>query len=205
MSSGISFICLITLPMVAGIIIVAPIFTPWFLGPGFDDTAILLIILSCLLFLIGIGRVTGSCLLAVKKEKSYTRNVCIGAAVNFLLNLWLINRFQAIGAAIASVAAELIVTSLMFWECRNYLSVGKCIRKALLYFLCASVMFGCLIVEKKYISFSTFWNLSILSVTGAVVYGAVLLVIKDELVCGSIRTFLQKLSKSTAAQSAKKG
>lgn len=196
LSMGIRFVCLITLPMIVGVIIVAPIFMPWFLGPGFDDTVILLQTLGVLFLVIGIGRVTGSCLLAVKKENLYTRNVCIGAVMNFLLNLWLINRYQAQGAAIASVIAEVIVTALMFYECRHYLNAGKTVKMFSLYLLCAAAMTGFLMAIINCITLNAFWKLSILSISGAVMYGAVLLVIKDDLIYSVIKTLFRKFTDS---------
>ena len=191
-SAGIRLVCLITLPMSFGIIMFAPIFVPWFLGPGFDDTVPILQILGILFLVIGIGRITGNCLLAVKKENQYTRNVCIGAGLNFLLNLYLISRYRALGAAIGSVAAEVLVTSLMVCECRHYLSAGRIIKMFFLYLLCAAVMIGSLIIISDRLTVSTFWKLSILSLSGVVIYGTTLLILRDDLILNMIKFIFRK-------------
>ena len=190
--NGIRFVCLITLPMIFGIAAVASIFMPWFLGPGYDDTVVLLQILVIILFLLGIGRVVGVCLLATKKENIYTRNVCIGAAVNFFLNLWLISCYQAKGAALASVAAELVVTSLMLYGCRKFLDFGKIVKNATLYLLCSVAMFGVLLALKNYVVCSSLWKLLILAAGGMTVYGVGLLLIKDDMILDTVKVLWKK-------------
>lgn len=196
MFNGIRFVFLITLPMVFGIVVVAPVFMPWFLGPGFEDAIGILQILAGLLLLIGVGRITGSCLLAVKEEKQYTRNVCIGAAVNFSLNLWLISCFQAMGAAIASLVAELTVTLLMLYYCRKFLDFGKLVKCLLTYLLCSAAMYATLITVKSRLYIDVLWQLLILAVTGMMIYGAGLLIIRDEIVLSMIKMIWKKRGKN---------
>ena len=192
--TGLRFVFLITMPMIAGLLVIAPAFIPWFLGPGFDDTVTLLQILGILLLLLGTGRITGSCLLATGKENPYTRNVCIGAAVNFCLNLWLINCLQAIGAAIASVIAEIIVTALMLYECRCFLNMTKLIKTSFLYLFSSAVMWGILIIIKSNIICGTWGQMLILTVSGMGIYGLSLLLMKDEFILNVTKILLQKIA-----------
>ena len=193
LTMGIRFVCLITLPMISGIIVAAPTFMPWFLGGGFDDTVILLQILGGLLLLIGISRVTAGCLLATQKENIYTRNVTIGAAINFVLNLWLINHYQALGATIASVAAEAAVTLLMLYNCRQYIRISHLCKNVILYFICSAVLTAVLLVLEDHIFCSTLWYLIILTAAGVTVYGVGLLIIKDSLTLNILKTLVNKL------------
>ena len=192
MSSGIQFVIMITLPMVAGIAIVAPVFMPFFLGNGFDDSIVLLQVLAILLLVLGIGRIVGSCLLAVKAEKRYTINVCIGAAVNFLLNLFLIHYFLAKGAAWASVIAELTVTLLMLYCCRNYLNFSELVKKTVLYLFSAAAMFGCLMVVKNHLVCKPLWELLVSAVSGMAIYGGILLVFRDDMTLSVVRMIWKK-------------
>lgn len=193
LSAGLRLVCLITLPMVIGIDMVASVFVPWFLGPGYDAATRLLRILGILLLVIGVSQITGSCLLAVRQEKCFTRNVCIGAAVNFLLNLWLIYMFLAQGAAYASVIAELIVTALMLYSCRKYLDFVGALRMFIPYLLCGAVMWGMLAVVKKYISCNGLGALLILAACGAATYGSGLLIIRDKMPMEALRVIRTRL------------
>ena len=99
------------LPLAAGIALVASRFTPIFYGAGYRPVAAILCVLAPIIPLVGASNVIGiQFFAATGREKRLTISVAIGALCNILLNLWLIFRYAALGAAIASVAAELIVT-----------------------------------------------------------------------------------------------
>lgn len=81
-----------------------------FFGPSFGDCAPLLAILAGIIPIMSISNVFGSqCLLARGKDMSYTAAVTCGAISNIILNLILIPRLAALGAAVATLFAELVV------------------------------------------------------------------------------------------------
>lgn len=104
------FVGVIAIPMTAGLIAVADVFVPLFLGNGFDKCIILLRIFSVLVIFSGINTIIGNqCLVAQGRQKQYNIGVIIGAITNFGLNLCLIPIASSIGAAIASVSAEAMI------------------------------------------------------------------------------------------------
>ena len=109
------FVWLLAIPIFIGLIFVADLFVPWFFGDGFDEVIILIQICSGLIIAVGLNDVTGTqYLVPTKKQNIYTMTVIIGASVNFVLNLILIPKFYAVGAAFASVIAEIVIAITQF-------------------------------------------------------------------------------------------
>ena len=103
-----------------GLAAVAPTFVPVFFGPGYDKTIILLQILSCLVPIICLSGTLGSLYYSpVGKRKQSALFLVIGAALNLCLSVPLVLYFKSIGAAIASVAAELVISVLYFFFCKK--------------------------------------------------------------------------------------
>ena len=86
-----------------GVAAIAKAFVPIFLGSGFDKTIILMEILSPIVILCGMSSVIGyQYLLPVKRQKEYTISIVIGIVVNFVLNYFLILKYNSIGASVAT-------------------------------------------------------------------------------------------------------
>lgn len=93
-----------------GIIGVAPSFCPFFFGEGFDVCVGLMSLLALVIPTVCATNVIGNqYLLPCHRDLEYTVSVAAGAAVNLFLNVLLISRFGALGAAIGSVACEATV------------------------------------------------------------------------------------------------
>lgn len=111
-----SFVGLLAFPISIGLMCIAPVFVPWFFGKEFYGAIFPLEILSVLNVAIGFSNILGvQILIGLNKEKLYLRCILIGTISNFLLNCILIPSEGAIGASIASVTAEFLVTFSMFY------------------------------------------------------------------------------------------
>lgn len=189
------FIWFLGIPLCFGLIIVSKNFIPWFLGAGYEKVIILLGILSFLILAIGISNVTGmQYLLPTKREKIFTAAVICGAIFNFILNLFLINVFQSIGAAIASVIAEIIVTSMQLYFVRREISCVRILKEGRHYFIAVIFMMLVLVMESFYLE-SSVVNTTIMVVSGASVYFIVLTILKDELWLSSVNSLLKLMRK----------
>lgn len=112
---SIDFVWLLGIAIMFGIIAVSNNFVPVFLGEGYDDVKLLLCLLSPLVMLIGLSNVTGmQYLIPNKEEKKYSISVFIGAIINVIFNVILINKIGSIGAVISSVLSELIILIVQF-------------------------------------------------------------------------------------------
>ena len=93
-----------------GIIAVAPEFIPIYLGDGFEACIVLLYyLMPCLIFKAYANVIRTQYLIPLKNDKIYVKSVCLGAVINFIFNLIFIPHYQAIGACIGTILAEIIV------------------------------------------------------------------------------------------------
>lgn len=186
------FVWFLGMPLCFGLMGIAGNIVPWFYGDGFMKLTILLPILSLLIPIVGLSNITGTqYLIVTKREKLLTLSVAIGAGVNFLCNIILIPKYSAIGAAIASVIAELLITGIQFIFIRKEISVIKVVSCSWKYLIAAGMMLAVLIMENaKFVP--SILNTCIMVVSGAAVYFVVLFILKDEFLLGYIKKILHK-------------
>lgn len=124
-----------------GIIGISKVFAPVFWGEEFTECSLLISALAITLPIRGFAIVLRTqYLIPSKKDKEYTMSVCSGAVVNIILNLVLITPFQAIGAAIATIAAEGSVCLVQILYCRKELPVISYIKSTAAYVLIGILM-----------------------------------------------------------------
>jgi len=190
------FVLLLAIPLCFGLIFIAPGFTHWFFGKGFEGVVPLMQILSLLIIAIGVNTITGNAyLIPTQREKLYTVSVIIGACVNFVLNLFLIYYFMAIGAAIASVVAETVIVIVQFIFVRKELSVWKILRSIWKYLFAGGIMSALLWFENEWLPYS-FFNTCLMVASGAVAYFLCLFLIRDSLLISNTKSILAKIFKS---------
>lgn len=189
------FVFLLSIPMCLGLAITAKQFVPWFFGDGYDAVIPLLPIFSVLIVVIGMSNISGTqYLVSVGREKAFTVSVVCGAIVNFILNLLLIGRLEALGAAIASVIAEVTVTTVQLYYIRDVISLKQLWQSAKPYLFSGTVMLViCLIFQA--ITPASIVGLLVTAGAGVIVYFAVLLLIKDEFLLATVSSLKEKLIK----------
>ena len=182
-------------PLTFGIIAVANGFVPLFFGPGYDKVISIMMILSPIIIIIGMSNVIGmQYLLPTKKQKEFTISVICGSIVNFTINLFLIRLYGAIGAAIATVIAELTVTTIQINYVKTIFNFKKIINISKNYFIAALVMYlTCYIVSlgvENSIS-SILYQVAI----GAITYLGLLYILKDKFFIEVKDTIIRVLSR----------
>ncbi len=109
-------------------------FAPLFYGADFAESGLLMIPLSMTLLTIGFANVIRTqWVLPQKRDGIFVKSVLTGAAVNVALNALLIPHFGAMGAVVATVAAELSVPVVQFVILRRELPFGRYVKYALTY------------------------------------------------------------------------
>ena len=142
MKMSFKFVFFLAFPIMFGIISIAKAFVPVFFGAGYDKVIILINIISPILILMGMGNVLGTqYLLPTKRQKEYTISVTIGLGVNFVLNYFLIKKYAAIGASIATVLSELVIVMIQFQYIKKDISFKNLLEMAWKYFFAGFVMF----------------------------------------------------------------
>lgn len=190
--SGYKFILLLSIPMTVGLASIADNFVPVFFGDGYDMAVPLLQIFSLIIIPISLAHITGySYLIPTGQQNVYTISVSIAAVVNLAINLVLIPRIGAIGAAIGSVAAEItgIAIQLIFCFVKKQLQIKRVFDATWHYILGATLMVTVIRIESSLL-FSNLIGLFIKVISGSLVYFCALLILKDRFLCDNIGKIL---------------
>ena len=165
-----------------GVIGINYMLVPVFFGPGFDGVKVILPVLSTLFILMGMNHTTGrQYLISTGRQKEYMYIVVGGGIVNVGINAALIPFFGALGAAIGSVVGELLIMIIQFvyiykikaFEIRNIFYSSW-------HYLLAGVIMMIVTLFTQRVLPSNFIGLAALIGIGAVCYGVILLVLRDE-------------------------
>ena len=180
--SSLKFMSFIGIPIMFGIMAISEKFIPWFFGANYEPVILLMIVTAPLIICVSYSTAIGSqYLLATKKQKYYTISVIFGACFNFLVNLMLIPKFGALGASVASVLAEALVSLVQILFTRNELPIVKYTVENLKYFLCALIM-ACVTFFVGHNLEATVITTMIQIVVGIAIYLVLLIITKDKMV-----------------------
>lgn len=189
------FVWFLGIPISFGLMGVASNVVPWFYGDGYEKLITLLPILCLLIPIIGLSNVTGiQYLVTTKRESLLTRSVCVGAVTNFICNLILIPSFGSIGAAVASVTAEGVITGVQFFMLRKELSFVKVLSSSWKYVLSGGLMLFVLVWIGQVLTPSILHTV-IMVACGMCIYFLMLFIIKDEFFMGYVQKVLNKVLK----------
>lgn len=171
----------VAVPLTVGIASISNEFVPWFFGPGFEPVTYLMMALTPILFFIAMSNVMGTqYLLPSNRTKEFTASVTTGAVVNVILNLILIPQMKALGACIATVAAEFAVTAIQYYYLRREVDNKAYLKGLVKYIIAAVIMF----VGVRVIGTSMGVGITTTVVQcsiGFVVYVAVLAILREEM------------------------
>lgn len=191
-----NFIVTMSFPICGGLIILAPNLIRIFSGEGFLPAITTLQILSPIIVAIGISNLLGiQILYPLGKIKIVTLSTMIGAIVNCILNILLIPSMAQDGAAIATVCAELCVTLAQFALAKKFVTF-KFIDKQFFYCFATTVIM--MSICHFFIVFgglSDIMNLIIVPIIGGLIYGTVMLILKNEIVIEGLYTITTKIKK----------
>lgn len=161
-------------------------------GPAYSQSVSPMIIIMPTVFLIGITNILGiQILIPMKRELIVLYSECIGALVDLILNMLLIPRLSASGAAIGTLVAELAVLIVQYVALRDII-------RPMLKEIQISKIFMAIILSiisvmwiKKFFS-ADITILLIASVLFFGIYGVVLLITKEKFTMEVFRQFSLK-------------
>lgn len=178
--SAFKFIYMLSFALLFGLCAIAPRFVPMFFGDGYDLVVPLMCIISPILVIIATSNVIGKqFLLPTNQQKAFTFSILAGAGVNFTLNLVLIHFWNAIGASIATVTAELVVATVQCMYVRKQLPLKECLTSGIRYAIFGAIMCGVVRVVGNLIHGSNVLVLTVMILGGMIVYGAELIFTRD--------------------------
>lgn len=138
---SIELIVAVSSAMACGIFAISVEFTPFFFGSGYDECIRVIMMLSPILVIKGLSLVARmQYLIPNQKEKIFIESVFWGAGINLIVNLRLILRLGALGAAIGTMVAELASCFWQYKKINKYISCSSVIYKSMIYILFGAVM-----------------------------------------------------------------
>lgn len=168
-----AFICtfFVLMPCCIGMMATAQTFVPIFLGPEFQDTYNILIFLCPSMIFIGLSSVTGiQYLVALNKTKELTISYVAAAVCNLTLNIILIPKYNAVGATIGTVIAELLVFLIQYHFLKK--DLGSLIDKKIMGFvLSLSIFMGIFVSICGILTLSPIIKIVVQVSVGIVIYG----------------------------------
>mgnify|MGYP002626872371 CR=1 FL=1 len=176
---SLNYILLVGLGLCMGLMAIAPRFVPWFFGPGYDSTIILIQILSPIVLIIGISNCLGSQYYTpAGLRKQSARYIVYGAIENLLLNIILIPYYGAKGAVMGSLAAEFTISVLYLYNCKGYMTLRQIVCCGWQKAVAGFVMFGVVWYICGVVGNATFAVLGSI-IIGSFVYTIMLLLLHD--------------------------
>lgn len=158
---------------------IAANFVPWFFGKGYEPVITLLYVMAPLPLIICISNILGNQYLTPSGQRvRSSKGIIAGAIVNFILNSALIPFYESIGATIASVVAESVISIIYMYMSKGYATwryLGKIAWKKI---IAGAVMLIIVVILGNGWSGSVAMTL-IQIIAGGLVYVLLLAVLKD--------------------------
>jgi len=138
--------------MMFGLIAVGRIFAPIFFGSDFQETGVLIQFLAVTIIISGWKAVLRSqYIIPYEKDKAYVISLVAGAVVNVICNYFFIQLYQARGAVIGTIAAELVGFIIQTAVAANDIDIWKLMREGLIFVFPGLTMWG---IVEVFLSFT---------------------------------------------------
>lgn len=197
---SIDFTMLLSIPAVVGTICVAKNMVPWFFGSGYGKVVLLLYVYSPLIIIIAISNcLGGQYLTPCGMRARSSKGIIIGAIVNLVCNAFLIPIFKSVGAAIASIIAELVITIIYLYMSKGFMSY-RILFKVSWKRIVACIPMAIIILFVGYISVKPIIITALQIVFGGTSYFITLWIMKDnaakEFVDNYLNRIIRKIKRS---------
>ena len=189
------FVWFLGLPMTIGIISIANNLVPWYLNSSdFSSASGIMMILSATILLCGIRNVYGmQYLVSSGNDKKYVIAILIGVVSNICLSIPFVFLIGNYGAAIASVAAEMLICLLMSLFSKKDIN-SKIIFNGFWKYFVASIVMASVTIPFGFVFAPSIINTAIIIGTGIILYFSTLLLLKDDMLLSLLSHFEEKIS-----------
>lgn len=181
LDKGFQILCLMTLPLAAGMALVAPQVVEFLYGEAFVPASLAIQLMSPLILIKGFGDLFCYQLVySTKSEKIILPASASASGINIVMNAVLIPVLLQNGAVIASVFSELVTNAIQFVYMKKKVQF-RINRKALKMGLFSTVVMSACVLLVKRIALSNTMELLAEVICGAFVYVAINIVMKNAL------------------------
>ena len=174
----------IAAPITMGLIGIADVMVPWFLGSGYERSATLICIFAPMTLLSAISMIIGNGILLPLRRQNCLTIATLGAMIfNIVFNIILIPQFGACGAAVASVGSEIVTLIIQGFFAKEYIDLNLIIKNAIKYLGVAAIMYAVISLIKILIQgqVGMFTLTLLLIISGIAVYFSILSFTKDDI------------------------
>ncbi|MDY3359684.1 MAG: flippase [Clostridium celatum] len=189
MEKTFKYMSYLAFPITFGLFAVAEDFSVWFFGSAFWEVGPVLKLNAFVIIAVSCGYLIGlQYLIPSGREKELSLSYTLAAVLNFVLNLFMLKRFGAIGAVISTIVAEFAVAIVQFFFVRKELDVLKMLRG------CTKSLIACIImvlVISPISLKSLFITTIIKAIVGMIVYFSVMFILKSDIQKEVIKTVLK--------------
>lgn len=141
------FVMFISIGATCGLISIADILVPIFLGEEFNQCILVIKVISpSILFLGWANVIRTQYLIPTNKDKVFLMSTLLGAIINVILNIIFIKKYGAVGVAIGTVFAEATVAIYQTFKVRKYLPIIEYFKSTVAYFIPASAMYVSVVI-----------------------------------------------------------
>lgn len=182
----------IAAPITMGLIGIADVMVPWFLGSGYERSATLICIFAPMTLLSAISMIIGNGILLPLRRQNCLTIATLGAMIfNIVFNIILIPQFGACGAAVASVGSEIVTLIIQGFFAKEYIDLNLIIKNAIKYLGVAAIMYAVISLIKILIQgqVGMFTLTLLLIISGIAVYFSILLFTKDDILSDIRKSF----------------
>ena len=188
-----NFVFLLSVPATVGLFMLGNEIILLFSGSAFSSAALTMRLLTPIVLIIPLSVVTNlQVFIPMGKEKLILCATMSGAVTNFSCNLFLIPRFAENGAAIATVAAEMVVTIVCFACVRKFFDMRQIFNKYYQYWL-AAIPIPLITILAKTLPVHYVIRMFIVMVLSAGCYFLLLLVLKNDYLLETFQTVRNNL------------
>lgn len=191
------YVALSTLPLVTGLIAIAPLFIPLFLGDAFRPSVLHLQILAPSLFFSGLAGIFGlQILVTTGRNRSYAFSVLIAAILSLGTNILFIQLWGSFGTAVSYIIFTITTCILQAYFARKYYSIKKMIQQISPYVVASLIAFMFEIVALYVLAASHSVIIIAAQVfIGGIIYFGVLLLFRDPLLLKVGQLMQSKISR----------
>lgn len=191
-AKALNLIILLSLPCSVGLSLVARPVVLLLSGNSYEPAILVMQVMNPIIIAISLSGLIGiQIFMPLGKEKITLLSVILGAVINFTMNLFLIKKYGAFGAGVATICAETSVTIFQLFFARKYFNWKKIIPHILQCFLACGIMALSIIIFEK-IQMNMVLQLVFVVVLGAIVYGTMLVILHNEFVVSFIKGILKR-------------
>ena len=179
---AINFIFVISIPIVFGLIILSKNIMIIFSGSKFIGAVPAIMIMTPIIIFSAVSNFFGQQILYSNgQEKKMLYSVIVGAIVNIISNIILIPIYSYVGAAISLLITEITVSLIRTYYGKEYLKINI-FSKNFFKCLVAATIMEMVILEINGIIKGVILSTAVSVVVGALIYGIMLLIMKEEII-----------------------